>query len=154
MTVIIGSDHGGHDLRRDLLTHLRARGLPVRDIGPADDAIVDFPDVAAQLTTALLRSEEGSRGILICGSGVGVSIAANKVRGIRAALAHDHYSAHQSVEHDDANVLCLGGRVVGTQVARELVDAFLGATYQGGSDFERRLRKVIALESGHGERER
>lgn len=148
MRVVIGSDHGGHALRRDLLDHLRGSGLDLVDVGPADDGIVDFPDVTVDLTRVVLDGDGDSRGILICGSGIGVSMAANKVRGIRAALAHDHYSAHQSVEHDDANVLCLGGRVIGTQVARELVDAFLAARYDGGEIFERRLQKLTVMESG------
>lgn len=148
--VLLGSDHAGHDLRRDLAEHLTALGYDVDDRGPASRAPIDFPDVAADLGRAVARSDGAARGVLLCGSGVGVSIAANKVPGVRAALAHDGYSAHQAVEHDDANVLCLGARVIGVALARDLVDTFLAARFDPSDDFVRRVRKIDALDRGVG----
>jgi ribose 5-phosphate isomerase B len=117
----------------------------VIDVGTASDAPVDYPDFAADVASLLLdgRSE---RGILICGSGVGASVAANKIPGIRAGLCHDSYSAHQSVEHDDTNMLVLGARVIGVELARELVDRFLAASFSGGERHRRRVEKIKALE--------
>ena len=117
------------------------------DLGTHSTDAVDYPDLAIAVAEAVKRGE-AYRGIVVCGSGVGAAIAANKVAGIRAALAHDHYSAHQAVEHDDANVLCLGGRVVGSDVAVELVEAFLGATFSGEERHRRRLAKIARLEEG------
>jgi ribose 5-phosphate isomerase B len=143
--VIIGSDHFGLPLRQDLAAFLAGQGYEVANLGPRDDSPVDFPDAATEVAAAVKR-EPGARGILICGTGIGVSIAANKIPGIRAALAHDHYSAHQSVEHDDANVLCLGSLIVGSPVARELAESFLEASLIEEDDYIRRVAKINDLE--------
>ena len=146
MRVAIGADHAGYPLKEHLASILRD-DHDVIDLGTHSTASVDYPDLAIAVAETVRRGE-ADRGIIVCGSGVGAAIAANKVVGIRAALAHDHYSAHQGVEHDDANVLCLGGRVVGSDVAVELVDAFLGATFSGEERHRRRLAKIAQLEEG------
>ena len=148
MRVAIGADHAGFPLKEHLISVLRRRGdHEVVDLGTHSTDSVDYPDVTVAVARAV-QSGEADRGIVVCGSGVGAAIAANKVVGIRAALAHDHYSAHQAVEHDDANVLCLGGRVVGSNVAVELTDAFLGAGFTGEERHRRRLAKIARLEEG------
>ncbi len=124
---------------------LRSWGYEVVDVGTDNPNPVDFPDIA-ELVCEAVRKGEAERGIMVCGTGVGASIAANKFRGIRAALCHDVYSAHQGVEHDDMNVLCLGSGVVGADLAAELVAAFLGAEFAAEERFVRRLEKVEALE--------
>ncbi len=142
----VASDHGGLALKNQVAAGLRAAGCKVVDFGPARlNARDDYPDYVVPLARAVARGEV-RRGIAICGSGVGACVAANKVRGVRAAVCHDTYSAHQGVEHDDMNVLVLGARVIGTELAHELVAAFLHATFSGGSRHVRRLRKVAALE--------
>lgn len=146
MRVAIGADHGGFPLKRGLVEFLRGRGFQVLDLGTFSEEPVDYPDFARAVGEAV-RSGEAERGILICGSGVGACVAANKLGGIRASLAHDTYSAHQGVEHDDMNVLCLGARVIGPELAAELVGAFLGARFSGEERHRRRLAKVAALES-------
>ena len=145
MRVLIGSDHAGADLRALLAEYLRTHGYEVIDQGGVRDQVCDFPDVAADIANRL-GLNPGARAILICGSGVGMCMAANRVAGVRAALAHDVYSAHQSVEHDDANVLCLGARVIGIGLAQDLVEAFLHARFDDRPDFVRRLAKLAALE--------
>ena len=146
MRVIIGSDHAGFGLKSDLAAFLRAEGHEVIDVGTRSTDPVDYPDFAEAVSHSVL-SGEGERGILICGSGVGASVAANKVRGIRAGLCHDTYSAHQGVEHDEMNVLVLGSRVIGVQLARELAHAFLQARFTGEERHVRRLNKVKAIEA-------
>src|SRR5262245_4871282 len=126
MRVAIGSDHAGFPLKKGLADYLRRLGHELVDVGTYDIATVDYPDYAETLAKSLLDGK-ADRGILICGSGVGASVAANKIPGIRAGLCHDTYSAHQGVEHDDMNVLVLGGRVIGPELARELVTTYLGA---------------------------
>ena len=143
----IAADHGGYALKVDLMAWLQAAGYELEDFGayafePADD----YPDFVAPLARAVAAGKI-SRGIAICGSGIGASIAANKVVGARAALVMDHYSAHQGVEHDDMNILCLGARVIGFELARELCEAFLQAAYTGEERHNRRLEKVKQLES-------
>ncbi len=145
MRVAIGSDHAGFELKESLTAFLRELGHEVVDVGTHDTASVDYPDYAEALGNAL-REGRADRGVLICGSGVGASVAANKLPGIRAALCHDTYSAHQGVEHDDMNVLVMGGRVIGPELARELVKAYLGATFTGEERHRRRLEKIHALE--------
>jgi len=145
MRIVIGSDHAGFSLKEDLAAFLRRLGHQVLDVGTHDTVPVDYPDYAETLSKAL-RDGLAERGLLICGSGVGASVAANKLPGIRAGLCHDTYSAHQGVEHDDMNVLVLGGRVIGPELARELVTAYLGATFTGEERHRRRLEKVHALE--------
>ena len=150
MKIAIGSDHAGLDLKKGLADYLTKNGHHVVDVGTYTSDSVDYPDYAEKVGGAVL-SGEAQRGILICGSGVGASVAANKLKGIRAGLCHDVYSAHQGVEHDDMNVLVLGGRVIGPQTAIELVNAYVGAAYTAEDRHARRLAKVTALEERFGE---
>jgi ribose 5-phosphate isomerase B len=146
MNVAVAFDHRGVHLRDAVLETLRVDGHEVVDLGTDSDAVrIDYPDKARELAEAILRGD-AERGVLVCGSGVGAAVAACKVRGIRAAICHDGYSAHQGVEHDDMNVLCLGSEVIGPSLAAELVRAFLGATFDGGERYVARLRKVEAME--------
>lgn len=145
MRLAIGSDHAGFDLKQTLIPFLKELGHEVEDLGTNDTASVDYPDYAEAVGNAL-RKGRAERGILICGSGIGASIAANKLPGIRAGLAHDTYSAHQGVEHDDMNVLVLGSRIIGIETARELVKTFLSAEFSHDQRHQKRLDKVIALE--------
>ena len=149
MRIALGSDHAGFTLKQEVAEQLRAAGHDVRDLG-ADtyDPGDDYPDFA-RLVGSAVASDQAERGILICGSGVGASIAANKVPGVRAAVCHDTYSAHQGVEHDDMNVLVLGARIIGVEVARELLQAFLAARFSNDERHVRRLNKVKAIESQH-----
>ena len=146
MRIAIGSDHAGFHLKESLLGVLRDDGHEVVDVGTDTDQAVDYPDFTEAVAVAV-RGHEVDRGVMICGSGVGASVAANKVQGIRAAVCHDTYSAHQGVEHDDMNVLVLGARIVGVSLATELVDAFLGATFSGDERHLRRMAKVARLEA-------
>src|SRR5262249_3990895 len=145
MRIVIGTDHAGFFLKEELSAHIRKLGYQVVDVGTHCDETVDYPDYAELLGRTLIDGL-AERGVLICGSGVGASVAANKMAGIRAGLCHDTYSAHQGVEHDDMNVLVLGGRVIGPGLARELVTVYLAATFKGEERHRRRLRKVSALE--------
>ena len=148
MRVVVAFDHRGVHLRERVLETLRGLSYEVVDRGVDTDAVrVDYPDKAREVGEAILAGD-AERGILVCGSGVGASIAACKLAGIRAAICHDTYSAHQGVEHDDMNVLCLGSEVVGPSLAAELVRAFLGAKFNGGERYVRRLEKVEAMERG------
>jgi ribose 5-phosphate isomerase B len=152
LKVVVAFDHRGVKLRERVLAELRARGDDVLDVGAhAPEPRVDYPDKAREVGEAI-RAGEAERGILVCGSGVGASVAANKLRGIRAGLCHDTYSAHQGVEHDDMNVLCLGSEVIGAELAAELVRAFLAARFEGGERYVRRLEKVDEMEGAlrHG----
>lgn len=146
MRVAIGADHGGIALKLELVAHIKNLGHTVTDLGAHlldnDD---DFPDFAVPVARAVAEGK-ADRGIVLCGSGVGASIVANKVAGVRAAICHDTYSAHQGVEHDDMNVLCLGARVIGPAPAREIVKAFLDARLDPHPRFRRRLDKVLAVE--------
>ena len=145
MRIAIASDHAGFKLKQDLVEYLGELGHSVIDLGTDSEAPVDYPDYAAAVGNAV-RGGTAERGVLLCGSGVGASVAANKLRGIRAGLCHDTYSAHQGVEHDDMNVLVLGARVIGPALARELVTAFVHATFSSEERHVRRLNKVKALE--------
>ncbi len=145
LRVVIAADHAGFALKETLRETLGQSPVAVIDAGTYDITPVDYPDVAVTLAQVLVEGR-ADRGVLICGSGVGASVAANKVRGVRAGLCHDTYSAHQGVEHDDMNVLVLGARVIGVELARELVRAFIGARFAGEERFVRRLRKVEALD--------
>lgn len=147
MRLAIGADHAGFELKESIAKMLRAEGHDVVDLGTHSTAPVDYPDFAAAVGRAVAEGQV-ERGLLICGSGVGASVAANKIVGVRAGLCHDTYSAAQSVEHDDANVLVLGARVIGSALAEVLVRAFLGARFSGGERHRRRLEKVRALEAG------
>jgi ribose 5-phosphate isomerase B len=143
--VAIGSDHAGFELKQELVPSLREAGHDVVDVGTFGTESVDYPDFAEAVGKAVLGGHV-DRGILLCGSGVGAAVAANKLPGIRAGLCHDTYAAHQGVEHDDMNVLVMGGLIVGRELARELVRAYLGARYGGGERHQRRLDKIADLE--------
>jgi ribose 5-phosphate isomerase B len=146
MKVAVGFDHRGVRLRDTVIGAVEAAGHEIVDVGVDSDAVpVDYPDLASDVA-ATIRGGEAVRGVLVCGSGVGASIAATKIGGIRAAICHDAYSAHQGVEHDDMNVLCLGSEVVGPSLAKELVRAFLDATFVAEGRYLARLEKVEELE--------
>jgi ribose 5-phosphate isomerase B len=147
MKVIIASDHAGFSYKTLLVAAMVQDGYDVTDLGTdSGDEPDDYPDHAADVSIALLN-KQGERGILICGSAVGVSVAANKFKGIRAGVCHDTYSAHQGVEHDDVNILCLGQRVIGIELAKDIVFTFLKATFSGLPRHERRLEKIFAIEN-------
>lgn len=146
MKVAIASDHAGFSLKEILRKFLEVENHQIVDVGTYSSTAVDYPDFAEKISAVILKNE-ATRGVLICGSGVGASVAANKIRGIRAGLCHDTYSAHQGVEHDAMNVLVLGARVVGEELAKELVKAFLAAEFSDEDRHRRRLEKVIALEN-------
>ena len=146
MRVALGSDHAGFELKNHLASTLSNAGYTVFDLGTHTTDSVDYPDFAAAVGKAVVDGR-ADRGIIVCGSGAGACVAANKIKGIRAALAHDTYTAHQAVEHDDVNVLCLGSRVIGSAVAEELAAAFLAATFSNEERHVRRLNKVKALEA-------
>ena len=146
MRIAIGADHGGFPLKQEIAARLRAQGADVVDLGAlALDPSDDYPDFALAVARAV-TSGQAERGIVICGSGVGAAIAANKVKGARASICHDTYSAAQGVEHDDMNILVLGARVIGSELARVLVDAFLEAKFTAEPRHQRRLNKVLAAE--------
>jgi ribose 5-phosphate isomerase B len=146
MKIALAADHGGFDMKLSLLARLRDAGHDVKDFGATKlDPDDDYPDYIIPLARAVAAGEL-DRGIVICGSGVGASVAANKVRGVRAGLCHDHYSVRQGVEDDDMNVLCLGGRVMGIEVAWDHAQTFVAATFSGAERHRRRLAKVARLE--------
>lgn len=147
MRIVVGADHRGYELKDVIAAHLRAAGHDVADVGTNSDDSVDYPDLAVAVGTAV-REGRAERGVMVCGSGVGAVIAANKLRGVRAGLCHDTYSAHQGVQHDDMNMVCMGSRVVGEDLALEIIDAFVGARFSGEERYRRRLAKVQALEDG------
>ena len=147
MQLVIGSDHAGFALKGILFEHLRALGHDLRDVGSFDDRPVDFPDIARQLA-ASITSGAAERGLMVCGTGVGAAIAANKMRGIRAAVCHDVHSAHQCVEHDDVNVMCIGAQIVGAWLAKDLISAYLAASFSTEEEFRRRVAKLAAMETG------
>ncbi|HLD50479.1 MAG TPA: ribose 5-phosphate isomerase B [bacterium] len=146
--VAVGSDHAGFEMKQFFLPLIREKGHEVSDLGTHDTKPVDYPDFAEAVGKAV-RERKADRGIVICGSGVGASIAANKISGIRAALCHDTYSAHQGVEHDDMNVLVLGARIIGLELAKELVFSFLNAHFTQEERHKRRLEKIKTLEAHH-----
>jgi len=145
MKLVVGSDHAGFQLKNEMATLMKSLGHEVIDVGAFDERPSDYPDFAEAVGRAVLDGR-AERGVLICGSGVGASVAANKLVGIRAGMCHDTYSAHQGVEHDNMNVLVLGSRVVGIKLAEDLVKAFMGAQFTGEERHVRRLAKVKALE--------
>jgi ribose 5-phosphate isomerase B len=145
--IAVGADHGGFELKQVLTDRLKDQGLEVEDLGAYSyDPDDDYPDFALAVARAVAEGR-ADRGLLVCGSGVGACVAANKVTGVRAALAHDSYSARQGVEHDDVNVLCLGARVVGEELAADLVRNFVNARFSGAERHRRRLAKVGSIES-------
>jgi len=145
MKIALGADHAGFELKERIKAFLTGAAHEVLDLGTDSTAAVDYPDFAEAVALAV-RDRRAERGVILCGSGVGASVAANKIPGVRAGLCHDHYSAHQGVQHDDINILVLGGRVVGESVALELVGAFVDARFSGDERHRRRLDKVKAIE--------
>ena len=151
MRVAVAFDHRGVKLRGAVLEEVAAAGHQTVDLGTdAPEPMIDYPDKARQIGEAI-QSGGADRGVLVCGSGVGASVAASKLTGIRAATCHDTYSAHQGVEHDNMNVLCIGSEVVGPELAAELIRTFLGAKFDGEERYVRRLKKIEELERTHGE---
>ena len=149
MRIAMGADHAGFELKNVLLVDLHRRGHEVIDAGTTSADPVDYPDFA-EAVSKLLLDGTAERGVLVCGSGVGASVSANKIPGIRAGLCHDTYSARQGVEHDDMNILVLGARVIGVELARELVNSFLAANFNGEERHRRRIEKIKALEKRYG----
>lgn len=145
MLIAIGADHGGFRLKSAMVDFLRKLGHQIEDFGTHSDTPVDYPDYSRAVAQAVLH-RKAERGILICGSGVGASVAANKFPGIRAAICHDTFSAHQGVEDDDMNILCLGARVIGPELAKEIVRVFLSASFTGAERHCRRLAKIGEIE--------
>ena len=151
LAVAIGADHGGYGLKEELIPWIKSQGYQLTDMGAhVYNSNDDYPDFAISVARAV-SSGKADRGIIICGSGVGACVAANKVIGVRAAICHDTYSAHQGVEHDNMNVLCLGARVIGVEVAKEIVNAFLEARFSAAERHQRRLDKVLSLEKSFGQ---
>jgi ribose 5-phosphate isomerase B len=146
MKIAFASDHAGFDYKTTLINELQAAGYDILDLGTNADTPSDYPDHAADIARAI-QAGQAERGILVCGSGVGVSVAANKFKGIRAGVCHDTYSAHQGVEHDDVNVLCIGQRVVGIELAREIIKSFLNARFTNEERHVRRLGKILTIET-------
>ena len=145
MRIALGCDHGGFPLKQRVVAVVQAAGHEIVDCGTDSNCSVDYPDFARKVGETIL-ARQADRGILVCGSGVGISVAANKIPGIRAGVCHDIYSAHQGVEHDDMNVLCLGARIIGEEVAAELVRAFVNANFTNEERHVRRLKKLFEIE--------
>ncbi len=146
MKIAVGADHAGFEIKQVVVDELQRLGHEVLDVGVHQGEHSDFPDYAELAGRALQRGE-AERGVLVCGSGVGMCITANKMRGVRASVTHDVYSAHQGVEHDDMNVMCLGGKIIGESLARELVAAFAAASFQQDERFKRRVGKINRIEA-------
>ena len=146
LKLVIGCDHAGFGLKGPLVELLRSWGHSVNDVGTDSAVPVDFPDIAKKVCGEIL-SGRAQRGVMVCGTGVGAAIAGNKIRGIRAALCHDTYCAHQCVEHDDVNLLCLGAWVIGVKLAEEVLRSYLNARFSTDEDFRRRVRKLEELEN-------
>jgi RpiB/LacA/LacB family sugar-phosphate isomerase len=144
--IALAADHAGFELKEKIAGYLEAKGFEVMDLGTHDQEPADYPDFARAIGK-VIQEEKTERGILVCGSGVGACVAANKMSGVRAGLCHDTYSAHQGVEHDDINVLCLGARIIGEELAKELVSAFLAARFTGEERHVRRLAKIKEMEA-------
>ncbi|WP_426348896.1 ribose 5-phosphate isomerase B [Alloiococcus sp. CFN-8] len=145
MKIAIGSDHGGFSLKSQVIEHLKSRGIGYKDFGTHTETSCDYPDIAIEVSEAVV-SKEYDLGILICGTGIGIGIAANKVKGIRAALCHDTFSAHAAREHNNANVLTMGERVIGPGLALEIVDTFLNSEFEGDRHL-RRVNKITEIEN-------
>jgi RpiB/LacA/LacB family sugar-phosphate isomerase len=150
MRIAVGADHAGYPLKVDVVRFLEEQGHEVTDLGTHNTDPVDFPEYARQVGQAV-QLGKAERGVLVCGSGVGACITANKLRGIRAALCHDTYTAHQGVEHDDVNVLCLGGRVVGPALAYDILRSWLVARYIGSGRHKRRVDQILEIERTEAE---
>jgi ribose 5-phosphate isomerase B len=147
MRLVVGSDHAGFGLKSTVMDHVRSLGHEVIDVGSYDPNPVDFPDVARKVA-ATITEGKADRGLMVCGTGVGASIAANKMKGIRAAVCHDVHSAHQSVEHDDVNIMCIGAQIVGPWLAKDLITAYLAAEFSTDEDFRRRVAKLHDMDAG------
>ena len=147
MKIVVGSDHAGFPMKAELVAFIRQRGHEVTDVGSHDPNPVDFPDIARKVAAAI-TSGQAERGLMVCGTGVGAAIGANKMKGIRAAVCHDVHSAHQSVEHDDVNVMCIGAQIVGPWLAKDLVAAYLDARFSTDEDFRRRVAKLAEMDEG------
>lgn len=147
MRIVIGSDHAGFALKQELLPWLREQGHEIEDAGSFDPAPVDFPDIARKVADAIVTGR-AERGLMVCGTGVGAAIGANKMKDIRAAVCHDVHSAHQSVEHDDVNVMCLGAQIVGPWLARDLIAAWLAARFSTAEEYRRRVAKLAEMDAG------
>ncbi|MDI1282903.1 MAG: ribose 5-phosphate isomerase B [Reyranella sp.] len=147
MKLVVGSDHAGFPMKADLIAFVRGLGHEVGDVGSFDPAPVDFPDIARQVAAAI-TSGHAQRGLMVCGTGVGASIGANKMKGIRAAVCHDVHSAHQCVEHDDVNVMCIGAQIVGPWLAKDLIAAYLAAEFSTAEEFRRRVAKLADMDAG------
>ncbi len=143
--ISIGCDHGGFDLKNSIIEHLKARGVEYTDLGCYTTESVDYPEIAVQVANDIIQ-KKSEKGILVCGTGIGMSIAANKIKGVRAAVCQDHYSVKYTRLHNDTNILCLGGRVIGPGVADELVDIFLDTEFMGGRH-QRRIDQIAELEN-------
>jgi len=146
MKLAVGSDHAGFDLKKELVEWLISQGHVVVDMGTHSTDAVDYPDFAQKVSHEVIEGR-AERGIIVCGSGVGACVAANKIKGIRAGMCHDTFSARQGVEDDDMNTLCLGARIIGGELAREVLKAFLNARFSGLQRHQRRLNKVLAIEA-------
>lgn len=146
MKIAVGCDHGGLEHKNAIVEHLKAAGNEVADLGIYEATAVDYPDIALKVAEAV-SSGEYERGILVCGTGIGMSMAANKVKGIRAAAVSDHFSAKYTRLHNNANILCLGGRVIGIGTALELTDLFIETPFEGGERHQRRIDKISAIEN-------
>lgn len=142
--IAIGADHGGFELKTHIINHLKEKGIKVKDFGCFDEKSVDYPDISKLVCDAII-SGECENGILVCGTGIGISIAANKIKGIRAAHCHDVYSAEMTKRHNNANVICMGGRVIGRELAFMIVDTWLKTEFEGGRH-QTRIDKIHALE--------
>ena len=147
MKLVVGSDHAGFPMKAEMLTFIRSLGHEVTDAGSFDPKPVDFPDIARQVAAAI-TSGQAERGLMICGTGVGAAIGANKMKGIRAAVCHDVHSAHQSVEHDDVNVMCIGAQIVGPWLAKDLIKAYLDARFSTEEQYRRRVAKLAEMDAG------
>ena len=145
MKIVVGSDHAGFPMKAEVVSFIRGLGHEVEDVGSFDADPVDFPDIARQVAGAI-TSGRAQRGLMVCGTGVGASIGANKMKGIRAAVCHDVHSAHQSVEHDDVNVMCIGAQIVGPWLANDLVASFLTAQFEDNEDYRRRVAKLHEMD--------
>jgi ribose 5-phosphate isomerase B len=146
--IAIGCDHGGFELKNEIIKHLEEKGFEIKDFGCYDTNSVDYPDIARVVCESVV-SEESEKGILVCGTGIGMSIAANKVKGIRAALLSDTFSAKMTAAHNNSNVIALGGRVLGVELAKDIVDAYLSSEFMGGRH-QNRVDKIMALEDARG----
>jgi ribose 5-phosphate isomerase B len=147
MKLVVGSDHAGFPLKGELVAYIRSLGHEVDDVGSFDPNPVDFPDIARKVAAAITAGK-AQRGLMVCGTGVGAAIGANKMKGIRAAVCHDVHSAHQCVEHDDVNVMCIGAQIVGAWLAKDLIAAYLAAEFSTAEEFRRRVAKLADMDAG------